>query len=448
MYYLGPSDHDVDDVRRLVLQALEPASKTKTKVHWLGASRLEQVTRSPVDVGTGLPLNQRATEWMRWNNGTKRKAKRKSEALKLLPVSDPAIPRTWDGSRFLRFPGTENSIYQFLCEDARKETLTASQSSNTLQSFWSKDVRNVMSAVVGQVLYPKDAPHPKDFKQQSTSRHEFLTTAPGVCEFLAELRPESTNLKHQEELVIRLTPSELSEPQSTLTNDLPNLEIRIAIDIENRAISVHNAILILLETQSDLLLPNAPMDLRFVSESFLIAGEQVDQRIHNFVDASNLNIWGQDRLKTPASLTLSIPSYAIGSRSSTATADPNSEIQVTYAFAGLSHRSFIHDKFSELDLDYSIIEAGRTGGRREELRLSLPEIVDSSCTKESFLSLFEAAHDLVQEITFPEAGRRHKREGSYGINRRPRGRRLVRRRLSTGLRASKSGYAGVRRMAG
>ncbi len=441
VYYLGPSDGDFEDVRRLTLQALEPAATNKTQAQWIGPIKAEGVIRYPVDVGTGLPLSERSTEWSRWSSGIRKRSKEIAEAGNPLSTRRPALAQSRDDTKLSQVIASTNS---FLFGKAQGERTIARHDPVLLGSYWDRELRYNTSAVFGQLLYPKSPETGMDITEQIKSRREFLTTVPGLRQFLTELRLPSLN--QQEEMFIKLIPTPRSASEKTFVNNLPDLDIRVAIDTESRTTSLHSVRLIVRERQSDILLPNEMMDLRFVAESYLSARKQVDPRIRDFVAASNLNIWGEDRLKTPASLTISIPPHALQSQTgrSNTLPDPGLEIPVNYIFAGLSHRSFLQDEFLKFFMEYSTIEAGRTGGRRDELRLSLPGVIRAHDSKGLFSSFFRAAHDLVQEFKQPEAVL-HERRGDSVVTRRigrirhgvTNRRRLVRRTRTLGPTAQR-----------
>ena len=384
VYYLGPGDGDLEDVRRLISQALEADASKETEVQMVETSGADKASLIPVEVGTGLPLNERSTEWSRWRS----KLKRSSGAMK---ADTHAV-------RYEKLPQVIWSSYKFLYGKTQAKKSTASDDQGLFESHWEKSVRHHTSTVLGQVLYPATSSASVENFQKIKSPREFLTIVPRLHEFLGEL--QSRNLKQKRELFIRLTPSRWSSSQTVSTNDLPDLDIRVAIDTENRMVKLDSVKLVVSERQSDCLFPDEVMDLRFAAESYLSAGKSVDQRIHDFVEASNLNIWGEDRLKTPASLQLSIPPHAIRPRRGppSLSQTPGSETNVDYVFAGLSHRSSFQVEYLEYNLEYSIIEAGRTGGRRDEFRLHLPEFADTPNTRERFVSFFKAALSLAQDL--------------------------------------------------
>ena len=343
--------------------------------------------------------------------------------------SESALTR---GRRTKNLTRTIASTYQFLYRRAQKNEYTVRHNPSNPESCWDKDLRHKTSVAFGQVLYPARSTASVDNYHKVKSGREFLTTIPGLREFLRDL--PSRHMIEQEQLFIRLTPTRWSGSQANPTNTLPDLEIRVAIDTENRTVGLHSVKLVVGETQSDVLLPDEAMDLRFFAETHLPTGRHVDQRILHFIESSNLNIWGQDRLKTPASLQLLIPPHALRSQTgkSKPAVDPDSEIQVDYVFAGLSHRSFFRVPYLEFKLEYSIIEAGRTGGRRDELRISLPEQNQVDHNRERFTAFFKAAQVLAQNLEQTQPQRLggvtvRRRYGLKRLDISKRPRRLVRR---------------------
>ena len=382
VYYLGPSDGDLEDVRRLISQALEADTSKETEVEMVKPLGAEKASLLPVEVGAGLPLNERSTEWSRWRSGIKKKS------------GETADSR---GVHYDKLPQVAGSTYNFLYGNKQAKKSTASDENGLIGSHWDKGLRHNTSVVVGQVLYPATSSASVENLQKVKSRREFLTSIPGLHRYLGELR--SRDLKQKRDLVIRLSPSRWSGSQTVSTNDLPDLELRVAIDTENQRAKLEGIKLVIHERQSDLLFPDEAMDLRFAAESHLPASKTVDPRIQKFIEASNLNIWGRDRLKTPASLQLSIPPQAIRPQTRASKSQKaRSETGVDYVFAGLSHRSSFQVEYLDFKLEYSIVEAGRTGGRRDKLRLVLPEFIDTPHTRERFASFFKAALSLTQDL--------------------------------------------------
>ena len=87
---------------------------------------------------------------------------------------------------------------------------------------------------------------------------------------------------------------------------------------------------------------------------------------------SNLGIWGTERLRTPTEITLEIPLHAMRSHTLPAEENPT-PVLAEYTFTNLEHHSELRIPFRErdsrTDLTYTSIEAGKIGGRRDELAL-------------------------------------------------------------------------------
>ena len=233
-----------------------------------------------------------------------------------------------------------------------------------------------------------------------------MTDVPNVVSLLNS--PKLTFEKRTSEIVVRLSPS----PQPTLeTLDkmvLPSLELSIHIDENTKTVHLWKSRLIVAERESDLLLPDKGTDIRFAAQSYLESANQFDPSVFDFVQNSNLDIWGTSRIQTPANLKLSVPRRALRANSTAAglpALDSNGEIPVEYVFAGLDHRSRLHFQYEGLEMTCTTIEAGQTGGRRTEVRLltpayELPKQSDGSSPQSAaFRALFNSAFELLTIIS-------------------------------------------------
>ena len=195
------------------------------------------------------------------------------------------------------------------------------------------------------------------------------------------------DIEELEELRILLMPAQKSEMTELAGPKVvfPGLMLYIRIDPDTKETSLAEVRLILEEIEVDLLLPDEAADIRFLTESFLSPAGEVDPEIEKFLEASSLGVAGNQRLRTPKSLTMLIPSHAIrsfpavSSDSKTANSGPplggaaKPGVSVEYTFTSLEHRSVVAglDADAGFRMQYSIVEAGETGGRREELRMVL-----------------------------------------------------------------------------
>ncbi|SLM35597.1 Zinc finger, C2H2 [Lasallia pustulata] len=220
--------------------------------------------------------------------------------------------------------------------------------------------------------------------------------------------PKLTFDKRTSEIVVRLSPS-LQPTLETLDKmALPSLELWIRIDENTKTIHLWKSRLVVAERESDLLLPDKGVDIRFAAQSYLESANQLDPSIFDFVQNSNLNIWGTSRIQTPANLKLSVPRRALRADSTAAglpALDNNGEIPVEYVFAGLDHRSQLRFQYEDVEMTCTTIEAGQTGGRRTEVRLltpayELPKQSDGSPPQSAaFPALFNSAFELLTIIS-------------------------------------------------
>ena len=262
--------------------------------------------------------------------------------------------------------------------------------------YWTPEIVYHDSVTLGQVLFPTDSTQlvakvlrdgkKKIKKKGQTPRlidiksialkslkqpREFLPLVPGLVNSLESLEP----LEKSEEFVqVRLSPSSKRLSLPVPVTALPDLEIEISFNDETKTTSIQD-IRLVNRKENDFLQPQNIVDLRFIREQRVYANlkdDIVDPRIVSFVQRSNFNIWGSERLKTPLGLSLSIPALAIQPHDGF---DPTSydTLLVDYTSLGLEHRSSLTIPYYELDswptLTYTNIEAGRIGGRRDELSL-------------------------------------------------------------------------------
>lgn len=214
--------------------------------------------------------------------------------------------------------------------------------------------------------------------------------------------------KRTSEIRIRLSPSTQQSLETFNQSAFPNLELWIGIDEKTKTTHLRKSRLILTERDSDLLLPDKGVDIRFGAQSYLDSASQSDPSIFEYVQKSNLNVWGTSRIQTPANLTLSIPRRALGAESSVAgpnALDDNGALPVKYVFAGLDHRSLLRFQYRGLEMTCTTIEAGQTGGRRTEVRLLTPAYEQStqssggSLQSGEFRALFDSAFELLNIIS-------------------------------------------------
>lgn len=298
------------------------------------------------------------------------------------------------------------------------------QSANPSEQ-WANSSLCESSAVFGYILYPmlkalearRTAHIAKGNNANDilTSQHEFLTKLPGLRSFLQHSR--LADIEESEELRIRLFPDQ-ETGTNCQTNIFPDLDISLDINRRSEKVSFASSRLVFPEGEVHLLLPDEGTDIRFLSRSFIPSGEHLSPCISTFIENSNLNVFGQERLRTPTNLTISIPSHAIWPVSGikddainkTCGPETSPDIPVNYTFARLEHRSSFSGKIIGARVQYTVVEAGKTGGKREELRMVMEAPISASQTPRPTIvaelrRFVEAARNLARDISIATANK-------------------------------------------
>ena len=122
-----------------------------------------------------------------------------------------------------------------------------------------------------------------------------------------------------------------------------------------------------------------------------LRGSDGPPEIEEFLDMSNLDIWGTERIRTPSSLCLPIPRYV--PRGSETITQP---LYVDYGFASLEHCSKLFtDRADTQRIVFTMIEAGRTGGRSEQLSVTSGV---NAFSMDLGLSMYDTAQGLMDQF--------------------------------------------------
>lgn len=317
-----------------------------------------------------------------------------------------------------------------------------------MEDYWAPSLMYNSRVQLGQIIFPtsiaqmaeKNLQRPASKNQQKTfassvavSRRELLTSVQGMVRSLEILKTAKSDL---ESLWIRMSPSAASKLPSELAEALPNLELRVNVDNKSKTTSLAMARFVVADSALDVLLPQNTMDLRFARRTHVFA-KRFDPRLEDFISASNLDIWGQERLRTPTNLRILIPAHGIRNFKKFDQSLSTNGLSVEYTFVGLEIRSELHIPYRETqEINFTTVEAGRTGGRREELMIThakqsemneskkvkaIPKHHDrksdrlfdvgeeekKSSEEERARSLVEATNALISEIENPEGARRY-----------------------------------------
>ena len=362
----------------------------------------------PTEFGQSLPLVARSIQWARLvdtdacHSGIGNRATDSSPIKKSLETM-PDFERVVDSvTRFLS--------HQELMRHKKRVQLKANQ-------HWEATLTRKSGVVLGQLAFPSPQAQKLETRLKSSKtaadialngvhkriaslQRAFVTTVPRMTHALEAV----PSISHpRERLLIRMVPISAHGLPTNLIDGVPELEIIMKINTAEESISLRNARLVLMHEELDLLLPSYVSDLRFIRRSYLHCNrEQIDPCLIAFVEASQLNIWRSERLRTPNNLRLSIPASSIPRIKEHAASVDGNDVTVEYTFAGLEHRS-------QLDLDpvgnrrpqYNTIEAGRASGRREELAINLRSPTGQGrrlTEREKAKDLLEAALTMIGSI--------------------------------------------------
>ena len=268
---------------------------------------------------------------------------------------------------------------------------------------WQAMLGSSKSVTIGQVIYPTY--NVRQVYKKICSRwekggfwggtewslmlgpHQFLRPRNGSL-----LSLDDSTSQVREFLLIKLSPKEKWVPQDSSSykflEQAPDLEIYLDIDQDRKCIALKEVRLVLKARQTDLMLPHESNDLRFNSEQYAISSAELDPRLSAFIKASNLALWSSDRLKTPSLLFLDVPRK-------------NGKGQdhglVKYIFNALEHRTQLFVVQDRYRYEFTMIEAGRAGGQREEFRIHVqnPSLENKSTDCQT---LFSKAKDWFTDM--------------------------------------------------
>lgn len=396
IFYLGPDDDDLQDARRMISQILLIKPAKERRLLMSTAIRQNRDILVPIDVGTSLPLTERAQHWSRWCSRSTRQVdlmKQREGAPVLLNTLENPLNRKAITSSLGEFFAAPTDSYE-VSESTRYQWV-----SNI--SYWD-------SVFLGQVLFPTSAfkgagkKDPGLQPKLAKSRREFVSLVPGLVRSLENLGLETIDPTTwaEEFLLIRLIPS-IKDDLPVPFEVLPDLEIRIFFDQENQTTSIRDVRLVR-RNELDLLLPENTMDIRFVRRACVYSRKgNLDNAIETFIQNSNLDIWGFSRLRTPSTLSLRIPPHSLGPIADGRSSAAIDGEPVEYTFASLEHRSEIGVPFRQegsfADLTYTSIEAGKMGGRRDELGLRQPKRTKNTTSQDEHIDSIDHAAEEDQE---------------------------------------------------
>ncbi|KAL8962331.1 MAG: hypothetical protein Q9183_005176, partial [Haloplaca sp. 2 TL-2023] len=328
VHYLGNDLQCVEDARRFLDRALRPV-RAQNIGAFLGGNqtRRKNLVSTPVEVGNSLPLLDRAQEWTR--------------------IQSPSHDEVNNGNTNAQSPARSQNSKSLQLIQTQLETSQHLADLSTGPGYhqaWNMEPVLETSAVLGRVLYPKDAISSRGYSTSSLTQRRVLDT--DVPRVRRALEYRGVALKAKEEFLIKMQAINKVGKDQTKATLLPNLEIRVAIQDTKHSRQPENVInsirLILEDKEADLILPHKPMDIRFRRHVYTKAiKKEFDPRVDDFINASNLAGRRLDLMETPKSLVLGLPKRFSNPDFNSVKGD-GSDVEVLYSFSSLELHSTLY----------------------------------------------------------------------------------------------------------
>jgi hypothetical protein len=378
----------------------------------------------------GLAWHERLRQWTRWVSPTAKDAK--SEDNTFQPSQDyekpgkSQLPISTD-SESRGGPGNINPEY--VSGASIEEPANNHEQKPELRrahvAFWSDEISVQSSALMGSILYNEpELSSSTEGSQKSPlfadSVRSFSTAVPGISRVLTTAALASST-KPAESIIMRFLPNPFSSSfdqnspiGSAALSAFPPIEMRFSIDPTTKVMGLNFIRAVLSTENSDLMLPDSPMDIRFQQKTtsrLYCTHRSLPQGIAKFLNCSNLSLdFSQGGLNTPPSLKIPIAAHLCPPNAFELLGSDKKDTgmqDVDYLFAGLEIRKTVAMEFEGWRLLYTSVEAGKAGGRRGELRLRPARTVESDDptleTEEAFLA---TAYKLADASYTPVKARR------------------------------------------
>ena len=426
------------DIQRYLSRIRGLSAQVRFDIFLYPLSHYEPTSVVPVETNDDLPFHDRRSKWFRWRDIASPVRRTTSSEVEKPRYSFPS-----QGSKQMKAISTSlvsawKNIDYVPRHDAFKEQ-------------WKPQPQTTIVAALGMICYALAdvSPYDKlsmDIKQKEQSekqlalnllgqeRRTLVTSVPGVLPTIEKLVSGTWTIKHC--IKILLEPTEAFYARGRCT--APSLELEIGLDDNARTTGLSRARLINNERVTDLLLAKQGADLRFISQCWFEADlANIDPSILTFLANSSLEI-GKARLQTPPLLKLAVPfatcrpskkaaldknpkNQTSGARKGSSFAerrrskgtDAAQQVDVEYTLNSLSVISQVKALYEGFDISVSTIEAGKMGGRKQEVRIEAPGIANEEVlalhsvarrkrlyplANQQFLGLYAAVIELVARI--------------------------------------------------
>jgi hypothetical protein len=364
---------------------------------------------APIEPGGILPFQERYAQWYRWSYAAA--AYRDKQAAVNAFSSPDLIHYEPADARILALKAAKHLFPAWIAKDQKANAAHL--------PHWQRVENRELQAFMGFLAHPADpkigakfdkvratkhpdAKHEKEaleaaFRTVMQTPRNLLTGVPDLWARLKSVITKTPQLHNY--LLIRLKPLRVISHQMQDLRIFPELELTFSADEQTQTTTLASVRFVRAWRESHLLLPAQASDLRFVARSLIRSSDEIDPAVLDFVANSQLDIFGDGLLHTPGQMALEVPRFAC-KRWPTAAAHPGSttpaagdpaapaldatpsaaysasaeSLLVDYSLASLEHYSSLRTTYQGHALQYSTVEAGRTGGRREELRFDLPDL--------------------------------------------------------------------------
>ncbi|MCJ1419164.1 hypothetical protein MMC32_005517 [Xylographa parallela] len=407
VYYIGPDTTDLEDVQRLVYQLLNPSTAYKCQVQYDPQDKLMVPIQTPIEVGSALPWTERRTPWTRWRdaNWPQTSNDRGRTSRKTKPPTAREQPHS-----------LTHAIGKFLSEGRPKMRDIDRVEGDHV--YWQPYQKHMASAVLGHIAYPvlsrlaqtnyiqartyksrkdQEARLRNAFLKTIDSRRTMVTGLPGSLEAFERLL--GSNSEDYQDIRVRLQPSNMESSADVELRSLPEVDLCIRLNNQTKSVGVESVRLVRDQRESDLLMPQEVADAKFRAYTYFESKPQLDPRITEFIGASNFDVWGESRLRTPSKLNLFVPRFALPISARDLIEDGDG-IEVEYVFTSLEYHSYMRTMYQGCRVYYNTVEAGKTGGRRMDLWLETPMVAPHTdyYLSRDFVQFFKTVRNLVSTM--------------------------------------------------
>lgn len=323
----------------------------------------------------GLPWRDRLRKWTRWT----------------IPIAKPGP--VWQTTPMVNDPdenGEAEELYQeelprkvnSVTPNPTKAKPSATKEELQGVTYWNDKYETVSSGILGSVIHSHLNRNPKampktPFEQTDQAVRIFSTALPNLSGVLKECQLSPSHVP-DEVLILHFQPNPFHKHRSShksigagALSAFPPLEMHFHVD-KSKALKLKSIQAVVREEGTDLMLPNQAVDVRFYQKttSHLRTRWLESKHIKDFLAASNLTYEGR-RLDLPVTLPMRIAKHLCQNASLIKLGkNPEADIHdVEYLFVGREARRSMMLQYQGWKLEYTNIDAGRTGGRRSELQL-------------------------------------------------------------------------------